>query len=332
MKIIKIIFCIILISLNNINPIFAEDFNSWIISFKDYAMKKGISKKTLDITMSKVKFLPKVIEYDRYQPEFYEDTNTYISKRTSNEKFKKGKNLFIKNSSLILNVESKFNVEKELLLSLMGIETNFGKYLGKMDILSSLATLSFDKRRSEFFTKELIIILRLIDSGIVDSDVLYGSWAGAFGNFQFMPSTIKNYALDYNNDDLIDLKSTEDSFASAANYINKLGWKKNNPCFYKIKLKENIPLNYLNTSAKKIKNKRKFKYFKKYIVDYDNIKINENLITGIITPDREIVENSKLLEPAYLTFDNYELILKWNRSLRFALAVCTLKDKFKNEL
>ena len=332
MKIIKIIFCIILISLNNINPIFAEDFNSWIISFKDYAMKKGISKKTLDITMSKVKFLPKVIEYDRYQPEFYEDTKTYISKRTSNEKFKKGKNLFIKNSSLILNVESKFNVEKELLLSLMGIETNFGKYLGKMDILSSLATLSFDKRRSEFFTNELIIILRLIDSGIVDSDVLYGSWAGAFGNFQFMPSTIKNYALDYNNDDLIDLKSTEDSFASAANYINKLGWKKNNPCFYKIKLKENIPLNYLNTSAKKIKNKRKFKYFKKYIVDYDNIKINENLITGIITPDREIVENSKLLEPAYLTFDNYELILKWNRSLRFALAVCTLKDKFKNEL
>ena len=332
MKIIKIIFCIILISLNNINPIFAEDFNSWIISFKDYAMKKGISKKTLDITMSKVKFLPKVIEYDRHQPEFYEDTNTYISKRTSNEKFKKGKNLFIKNSSLILNVESKFKVEKELLLSLMGIETNFGKYLGKMDILSSLATLSFDKRRSEFFTNELITILRLIDTGIVDRNVLYGSWAGAFGNFQFMPSTIKNYALDYNNDDLIDLKSTEDSFASAANYVNKLGWKKNNPCFYKIKLKENIPLNYLNTSAKKIKNKRKFKYFKKYIVDYDNIKINENLITGIITPDREIVENSKLLEPAYLTFDNYELILKWNRSLRFALAVCTLKDKFKNEL
>jgi membrane-bound lytic murein transglycosylase B len=332
MKIIKIIFYIALISLNNINPIYAEDFNSWIISFKNYALNKGISKKTLDKTMSKIKFIPKVIEYDRYQPEFYEDTNTYIGKRTSNEKLKNGKNLFNKNSTLILNVESKFNVEKELLLSLMGIETNFGKYLGKMDILSSLATLSFDKRRSEFFTKELIIILKLIDSGIVDSDILYGSWAGAFGNFQFMPSTIKNYALDYNNDDLIDLKSVEDSFASAANYINKLGWNKNSPCFFKIKLKENIPIKYLNTSAKNIKNKKKFKYFKKYIVDYDKIKINENLITGIITPDREIVENSKLLEPAYLTFNNYELILKWNRSLRFALAVCTLKDKFRNEL
>tara|TARA_Y100000590_G_scaffold266019_1_gene298791 strand:- start:893 stop:1891 length:999 start_codon:yes stop_codon:yes gene_type:complete len=332
MKIIKIFICIFLISLANINNILADDFDSWIISFKNYAIKNGVSKKTLDITLSKVKFLPKVIEYDRYQPEFYEDTNTYISKRTSTNKLKKGKNLYIENSTLILNVESKFKVEKELLLSLMGIETNFGKYLGKMDILSSLATLSFDKRRSEFFTNELIIILKLIDSGVVDADILYGSWAGAFGNFQFMPSTIKNYALDYNNDDLIDLKSTEDSFASAANYINKLGWKKNSPCFYKVKLKENIPIKYLNTSAKKIKNKKKFKYFKKFIVDNDKIKINENLITGIITPDRDIVENSKLLEPAYLTFDNYELILKWNRSLRFALAVCTLKDKFKNEL
>jgi len=332
MKIIKILFYVILISLNNINSVLAVDFNSWVISFKDYAMKKGISKKTLDKTMSKVKFLPKVIKYDRYQPEFYEDTNTYISKRSSIAKLEKGKDLFIENSSLILDVESKYSVEKELLLSLMGIETNFGKYLGKMDILSSLATLSFDKRRSEFFTNELIIILRLIDSGTVNSDLLYGSWAGAFGNFQFMPSTIKNYALDYNNDDSIDLKSPADSFASAANYINKLGWEMNGPCFYQIKLKENVPVKYLNTSAKKIKNKKKFKYFRKYIFNSDSIEIDENLVSGIITPDREIVENSKLLEPAYLIFDNYELILKWNRSLRFALAVCTLKDKFKNEL
>ena len=332
MKIIKILFCIALIFFNGHTHSFGEDFKSWLISFNEYAIKQGISKATLDKTMSKVKFLPNVIKYDRYQPEFYEDTYTYIEKRTNQKKISNGKSLFIKNENLILDIENEFDVEKELLLSLMGIETNFGKYLGKMDILSSLATLSFDKRRSEFFTKELIIILKLIDKGIIDSDILYGSWAGAFGNFQFMPSTIKNYALDYNNDDLIDLKSTKDSFASAANYINKLGWRKNDPCFYKIKLKENIPTKYLNTSAKKIKNKKKFKYFKKYIVDSENIKINQNLTTGIITPDREIVENSKLLEPAYLTFDNYELILKWNRSLRFALAVCTLKEKFKHEL
>jgi len=332
MKIIKILSFIFIIFFNISESSSAETFDDWIISFKKYAMKKGISKKTLDETMSYVKFLPKVIKYDRYQPEFYEDTNTYVSKRSSDEKLKKGKNLFNKNSSLILEVESKYNIEKELLLSLMGIETNFGKYLGKMDILSSLSTLSFDRRRSDFFTNELIIVLKLIDNGIIDKDTLFGSWAGAFGNFQFMPSTIDNYAIDYNNDKLIDLKSIEDSFGSAANYISKLGWKKNNPCFYKVELSENIPVKLLNTSAKKIKNKKKFKYIKKYIINSQSIDVDENLIVGLITPDRDIVENSKLLEPAYLTFDNYELILKWNRSLRFALAVCTLKEKFKNEL
>jgi len=214
----------------------------------------------------------------------------------------------------------------------MGIETNFGTYVGKMDIMSSLATLSYDERRSEFFTKELITILRLIDKGIIDHKILYGSWAGAFGNFQFMPSTIEKYAIDYNQNNLIELKNNQDSFASAANYLKKIGWKKNKPCFLKVNLSSNIPEKYLNTSARKIKNKKKLKFFKKYINNFNNKNIDENIISAIITPDSEIVENSNKNEPAYLIFENYELILKWNRSLRFALAVCTLKDKFKNEL
>ena len=119
----------------------------------------------------------------------------------------------------------------------MGIETNFGKYLGKMDIISSLATLSFDKRRSEFFTKELLILLKLVDKNIISKEILFGSWAGAFGNFQFMPRTIQNYAIDFNNNKTIELKKTEDSFASAANYLKKIGWKKNQPCFFKVSLK-----------------------------------------------------------------------------------------------
>ena len=112
--------------------------------------------------MANIKFLPNVIKYDRYQPEFYEDTKTYISKRTSDNKVSKGLILYEKNIDLINSIEKEFNIEKELLLSLMGIETNFGTYVGKMDILSSLATLSYDKRRSEFFTSELLILLNLI--------------------------------------------------------------------------------------------------------------------------------------------------------------------------
>jgi len=282
--------------------------------------------------MSNVKFLPKVIEYDRFQPEFYEDTITYITKRSSKKKSEKGINFYLENKVLINSIAKKFLVEEELLLALMAIETNYGSYVGKMDILSSLATLSFDKRRSDFFTNELITLLQLVEKGIIDHKILYGSWAGAFGNFQFMPTTIKNYAIDYNSNEIIELHNLEDSFASAANYINKIGWKKNRPCFVKIQLSEKIPMKFLNTSAKNIKNKKKLSYFKKYIIDFEKLDINKNLTTAIITPDKEIVQNANKLSPAYLVFDNYELILKWNRSLRFALAVCTLKDQFTNEL
>ena len=309
-----------------------SDFKLWLSEFTVVAKQSGVTDKTINTVLKKSKYLPDVIKYDRFQPEFYENTRTYIKKRTSRLKVKKGVSLYKSQKKIINKVEKNFGVEKELLLSLMGIETNFGNYLGKMDIISSLATLSFDKRRSEFFTKELITILKLIDSNKIDASILFGSWAGAFGNFQFMPSTIKRYALDYDKNSIIELKKIDDSFASAANYINKIGWSNEEPCFYKIDLKDNIPNKYLNTSAKKLINKKSVSYFKKYIKGNNLENINEELITAIITPDKDIDPKANNLSPAYLVFNNYELILKWNRSLRFALAVCTLKNKFKNEI
>ena len=323
-----IIFLVMLI----FNYAHAEnDFNQWKIKFKIYAKNQGISSLTLNKLIDDSKFLPNVIKYDRYQPEFYEDTKTYITKRTSNKKLLIGNKIYKKNILIIDKISNIYHVDKYLLLSLMGIETNFGNYLGKMDIISSLATLSFDKRRSEFFTSELITLLHLIDQNVVDPDTLYGSWAGAFGNFQFMPSTIKNYAVDFDKDNKISLKQTNDSFASAANYLNKLGWKNSNPCFFKIELKSNIPNKFINISAKNINSTRKISFLKNYIKESNFLDIYENLNASIITPDYEIVENPNKLSPAYIVFDNYKLILKWNRSLRFALAVCTLKDKFKND-
>ena len=310
----------------------SQDFDGWLKNFQKRAINSGISEKVVKDIMSEAKFLPKVIEYDRYQPEFYEDTFTYIKKRSSNRKIKEGIRLYKKERSIIETVEKEFEVEKELLLALMGIETNFGKYLGKMDIISSLATLSFDKRRSEFFTEELLILLRLVDKDIINKDILYGSWAGAFGNFQFMPRTIKNYAIDYNNNKTIELKKIEDSFASAANYLKTIGWQKNQPCFYKIELKDNIPKKYLNSSARNIKNKKRVSILKNYIKDFDKLNIQNNPKAAIIIPDKDIIPGAETLSPAYIIFENYEKILNWNRSLRFALAVCTLKESFKNEI
>ena len=328
----KITIILVLIQIWSNSLASEMSFKNWLNDFKKKATKQGISESVVNDVMSEAKFLPKVIEYDRYQPEFYEDTFTYIKKRTSKKKISEGLRLYKKERLIIDKIEKEFQIEKELLLALMGIETNFGRYLGKMDIVSSLATLSFDKRRSEFFTKELIILLQLVDKKIINKNILYGSWAGAFGNFQFMPRTIQDYAIDYNLNKTIELKKTQDSFASAANYLYKIGWKKNQPCFLKVKLKDNIPHKYLNSSARDIKNKMKVISFKKYISNYESLDLDRNIKAGIIIPDKDIIPGAKTLSPAYLIFENYEKILTWNRSLRFALAVCTLKKSFKNEI
>ena len=325
--IIKIIstLLIVVFAVNSTLASTTNDFNEWLNSYKKFAYKQGISQTTLDIAFKNVKFLEQVIKYDRKQPEFFEDTLTYVGKRATISRSKKAKNLLKKNKNLFLEVEKNFNVEKEILLSLWGIETNFGKHVGKMDIISSLATLSFDKRRRDFFSSQLLILLKLIDRELITVDTLYGSWAGAYGNFQFMPSTINRYAIDYDKNNKIELKSSlEDSVASAANYINKIGWKKNEPCFFRVKAIKKIKKKYLNSSARNIKNKLEISRWKKQgIVNFDGSELKTNFKAALILPD------GKPDTPMYLVFNNYEKILRWNRSLRFAISVCTLAEMIK---
>ena len=333
MKLIKLTSIFVIFIFTSTLSDIQSDFDKWKIDFKNVALKNNISEKTFDLVMKDTKFLSDVIKYDRYQPEFYEDTKTYISKRTSSNKVSKGVKFYKNNNNLIDKVSIRYKIEKELLLALMGIETNFGTYVGKMDILSSLATLSFDQRRSEFFTNELLTLLKLIEDNQIDYKTLYGSWAGAFGFFQFMPSTMKNYAIDYDNNNSINLKNNNDAYASAANYLSKIGWKNDQPCFYKINLSDNVPKKFLNVSAKKLHDKDKLKNLRKYIINDDILdKKFDDLTASIITPDKDIIPEAENFNPAYIVFDNYEIILKWNRSLRFSLAVCTLKNKFANEL
>ena len=312
-----------------INTIFIvnaeETFDSWLLSYKTFALKNGISQETINVAFENVKFLDQVIKYDRKQPEFFEDTITYVNKRANILRVHKAKKLLKKNTKLFIDIEKKFLVEKEILLALWGIETNFGKHVGKMDIISSLATLSYDKRRRDFFSSQLLILLKLIDNKLLNPKTLYGSWAGAYGNFQFMPSTINKYAIDYDGDNKIELKlSLEDSLASAANYINKIGWKKGQPCFYKVKLTNKINKKYINSSARQINYRLKVsKWKKKGVVNYNGTDLNSDLKAALILPD------GKPGSPTFLIFENYEKILKWNRSLRFGISVCTLANMIK---
>ncbi len=327
----KIIFLIILFVGNSILYAQAEeDFNSWLSSYKEFAVKNGVSKKTVEVVFKDVKFIEQVIKYDRKQPEFFEDTKTYVSKRANKLRAINAKKLLKKNSTLFNNVEKEFLVEKEILLALWGIETNFGKHVGKMDIISCLATLSYDKRRRDFFSSQLLTLLKLVDKNLVDPNSLYGSWAGAYGNFQFMPSTIKSYAIDYDGNNKIELKSSlKDSVASAANYISKIGWKKNEPCFFKVKLNNKIKKKFINYSARNIKNKLKVSdWTKKGVVNFDGTILKTNLKAALVVPDLAF-ENGTIDSPAFLVFENYEKILKWNRSLRFGISVCTLANMIK---
>jgi len=184
--------------------------------------------------------------------------------------------------------------------------------------------LSFDKRRSKYFSNELVILLKLIDRQVVNISDLKGSWAGAHGNFQFMPSSIKNYAIDYNRDGKIDLyTSLEDSFASAANYLKKIGWDKN-PWGLKVKLTKEINKKHFTFDARKLSDSKKIKdWIKMGVVLPDNYKINLNTKAKLVKPDGEISD-------VYMVFNNYEKILNLNRSLRFAITIGIFSDYLKD--
>jgi len=317
----SILFIILYLTSNSYSN---ADFNNWLINYKKYAVNQGISKKTVDQAFQNTRLLKRIIKYDRNQPEFIEKTNVYIGKRVNKQKVIYAKKLIRNNNNLLNKVEKKFSVPKNYLVALWGIETVFGKHKGKVDIISALATLSFDKRRSKYFSNELITLLKLVDKKIVSLDDLKGSWAGAHGNFQFMPTSIKNYAIDYNKDGKIDLyESLEDSFASAANYLKKIGWDRN-PWGVKVQLSKKIDSKSFTYDARKLAQQKKVKdWVKNGVLLPENFKINPNTKARLVKPDGKVSE-------VYMVFNNYEKLLNWNRSLRFAITIGVFADLLSN--
>jgi len=301
-----------------------ENFNKWLLNYKKYAINQGVSKQTVESAFKNTKLLRKIITYDRNQPEFIETLEVYLGKRVNKQKIIYAKKLIKKNNSLLDEVEKKYNVPRNYLVSLWGIETVFGKHKGKVDIISALATLSYDKRRSKYFSGELITLLKLLDKNIVKLSDLRGSWAGAHGNFQFMPSSIKNYAVDYNKDGNINLYSSlEDSFASAANYLKTIGWDKN-PWGVEVKLNKKINKKNFTFDARKLAKKRTVnEWMKMGVIIPQDFKIDENVKARLVKPDGDI-------SPIYMVFNNYEKLLHWNRSLRFAITIGIFADYLSN--
>jgi membrane-bound lytic murein transglycosylase B len=323
----KIFLIIYLFTIFNPNISLAnEKFTEWLVGFKGRAIAQGVSQETVDTALKNAKFLERIVALDRKQPEFFEKTYEYLEKRVDEKRIQAAKNLLKENSPLLEKVSTKFKVDKEILVALWGIETNFGVNKGKVDIISALSTLSFDNRRPEYFEKELIILLKLIDNKIIKYESLYGSWAGAIGNFQFMPSTIEKYGINFDEVADIDLiNSFQDSLASAANYLKTIGWSEKDRWGFEIKTDKNFDNSLINSDSRNLKNKISIAQIKS--LGFKNKNGSEILSIDkkegwIIRPDGED-------GPIYIVFDNFLKLLEWNRSLRFAITVGTLSDKIK---
>ena len=322
----KIFLIIYFVIFNPALSLSNEKFNEWLLGFKERAIVQGVSKETADIALKNAKYLERIVALDRKQPEFFEKTYEYIEKRIDEKRIQTAKNFLNENSFLLDKVNNKFNVDKEILIALWGIETNFGVNKGKVDIISALSTLSFDNRRPEYFEKELIILLKLIDNKTIKYESLYGSWAGAIGNFQFMPSTIQKYAINFDDNTEIDLiNSFQDSIASAANYLKMIGWNSKDLWGFEIKIDNNFDNSLINTDSRNLKNKISIAQLKSLGFKNKNgseIKLIDKKEGWVIRPDGED-------GPIYIVFDNFLRLLEWNRSLRFAITVGTLSDKIK---
>jgi len=299
-------------------PELAPDFSAWLSQFKQEALAQGISRTTLDAAFTDAQPLPQVLEKDQSQPEFIETFWTYLDKRLSPQRLEWGQAALLERKALLDEIEARYGVPASVLVAFWGLETNYGDYLGDFPIPAALATLAFNSRRGGFFRRELLQALRLIEAGDVAAADMKGSWAGAMGQVQFMPSTYLRYAVDGDGDGHKNLwSSLPDALNSAAHYLREIGWRPGEPWGREVRLPDGFDWESARLSVKK-RNK-----------DWAALGVRQ--AEGSPLPDADLAGAIVLPQghagPAFLVYRNFEVILGWNRSLNYALAVGHLSDR-----
>ncbi|NOS95886.1 MAG: lytic murein transglycosylase [Methylotenera sp.] len=309
-----------------------ETFPAWLEGLKQSADAVGISEKTSTATISYVKLLPDVIALDRAQPEFISPFLSYYYKRVDTRKIQKGRELLATHDALLTQIEALYGVPKPILVAFWGMETQYGSYMGNVDILSALATLAYEGRRAEFFRSQLLDAMRMIDFGHANVDEFKGSWAGAFGNMQFMPTTFMLYAVDGDNDNNIDvLNSLPDAFASAANYLSQVGWRMGEPTMIEVKLPDNFPWQYAQYTLKK--STAEWGQLGVRVAQEDASVAGMPLAEALpsVSGQASIILPQGWLGPAFMVFGNFDVIMDWNRSVNYALSVAQLAKRLNQE-
>ena len=297
-----------------------EEFSIWLDNFKIRAEKSSISRTTIDETLSRVELIPRIIELDRNQPEFTLTLSQYLRNVISKKRIKKGISKIRENWELLNIISNEYNVQPRFIVALWGIETDFGRVTGGFPVIDALVTLSYDGRRSKYFSKELINALKIIDQGHISYNQMIGSWAGAMGQTQFMPSSFLSYAQDYNKDGRKDIWGTkEDALASAANYLSKLKWNNNETWGREVIVNDNF---ILSEDELTLQNKKKISDWQSLGVRrMDGSDLPKKNIEGYLI---KIKDTNK--ERYFLVYQNFKKILKWNTSNYFAIAVGILSD------
>jgi len=292
-------------------------FNNFIDEIRTKAINNGVSEHTLDLAFKDIKPNNQVIKFDRSQAEFSQNFWKYLSSRVSDYRLNNGSRLIQENQKTLQQVYAEYGVPPHIIVAFWGLESNFGTNTGSLNLVRSLATLSFDERRREFFTQQLLALLKLIDAGKIPVDAK-GSWAGAMGNVQFMPTNVANYGVDADNDGKIDLwNSKADIFSSAANFLQALGWKRGHRWGREVKIPNDFDHQLANLKTKKT------------VSQWSNLGVTS--ADGSALPVSDI-KASVILPmgyngPAFFAYKNFGAILKWNHSILYALSVGHLSDR-----
>ena len=315
-------------------PLSEAGFADYIVKLKAEALTKGFRQELIDSSFSEVKFHKRAVKADRSQPENVETLDTYLPKRVPKWKVDKARELYKKHHAVLTDIGDEYNVQPRFIVALWGLETNFGKFTGGYNVVSALSTLAYEGRRETFFKKQLFAALTILDEGHISSADMKGSWAGAMGQNQFMPTSFLAYAVDGDGDGKKDIwRNQVDIFASMANYLKKEGWNNDLTWGRQVKLPDNfdtglaIPKNtgsrknWLKAWAETEKPLSQWQSLGVRRTDGTNLP-NVDINAALVFPDDEQGR-------AYLAYDNYKSLMHWNLSYYFVSSVGHLSDHIK---
>ena len=293
------------------------DFATWLAGVRQDAIAQGIRAQSVARALAGVRPIDRVLELDRHQPETTLTFEQYIDLVVSADRLQEGRERLRENRPLLEQVSRRYGVQPRFIVALWGIESNYGKRSGDFPEISALATLAYDGRRSAYFRKELLNAIRIVDQGSIRPEDMLGSWAGAMGQCQFMPSSYLEYAVSFNGDGKRDIwHRNEDVFASIANYLARSGWHGDETWGRRVLLPSGFDASLAGPSNRKP------------LAEWQRLGIRAMDGRDLVSREREaaLLLPDGPTGPALLAFDNFRATLKWNNSSYFAAAVGYLAD------